>query len=59
MSEAELQNLEPGTETRSIEQALRDKVQMLTQLLMLAGLLVALQFVIMIKVIYDHPQLPS
>jgi len=59
MSKAELQNLEPGTETRSIEQALRDKVQMLTQLLMLAGLLVALQFVIMIKVIYDHPQLPS
>ena len=59
MSEAELQNLEPGTETKSIEQVLRDKVQMLTQLLILGGLLVALQFVIMIKVIYDHPQLPS
>ena len=55
MSEAELQNLEPGTETRSIEQALRDKVQMLTQLLMLAGILVALQFAIMIKVLSEHP----
>ena len=59
MSETELQNPEPGTETKSIEQVLRDKVQMLTQLLMLGGILVALQFVIMIKVIYDHPQLPS
>ena len=38
MSETELQNLEPGTETKSIEQVLRDKVQMLTQLLMLGGI---------------------
>ncbi len=36
MSETELQNLEPDTETKTIEQGLRDKVQMLTQLLMLA-----------------------
>ena len=59
MSETELQNLQPDTETKTIEQGLRDKVQMLTQLLMLGGLLVALQFLIMIKVIYDHPQLSS
>ena len=55
MSKIELQNLEPETETKSIEQGLRDKVQMLTQLLMLAGILVALQFAIMIKVLSEHP----
>ena len=55
MSETELQNPEPRTEPKSIEQVLRDKVQMLTQLLMLAGILVALQFAIMIKVLSEHP----
>ena len=55
MSETELQNSEPPTETMSNERVLRDKVQMLTQLLMLAGILVALQFAIMIKVLSEHP----
>ena len=34
---------------------LSDKVQMLTQLLILSGIMVALQFAVMIKVLSEHP----
>jgi hypothetical protein len=45
---------EPATPT--LEESLRQRVSMLTQLLIIAGIIVVLQFGIMLKVLMEAPK---
>jgi hypothetical protein len=54
-TEAESELTEPprDIEAKTVEQTLRDRVHMLTQFLVLAGVTVVIQFGIMIKVLLE------
>jgi len=48
--------LGPPDPTPTLEESLRQRVSMLTQLLIIAGIVVVLQFGIMLKVLMETPK---